>query len=359
MTKLREQIAQMIVVGCRGEALTREERLIFADCQFGGFILFGNNCTAPGQIVQLCRSLWESAVDMPPFIAIDQEGGKVHRLPKPFTHFPAAASIGEQRNPDLAYGLGRAAAEELKLVGINLDFAPVLDVNSAATNPIIDDRAFGSDPASVIEIGTAWARGLKEGGIIPCGKHFPGHGHGDKDSHLDLPTVEKSLDELRATELPPFVHACRSGIDALMTAHVRYPALDPGLPATLSEPIITGLLRHELGFDGVVFSDDLEMKAISDHRTPAEAASLAVRAGVDMLLFCHGLERAVDAFEFLCAAGERDATIRARVENSFRRITALKQRYLKVFSGAAVREIEARLIELGQQRRSARAYGNL
>jgi beta-N-acetylhexosaminidase len=359
MERLREKIGQMFLVGCGGETLTREERSIFAKCQFGGFILFRDNCVAPSQIVQLCRSLWQAALEFPPFIAIDHEGGIVQRLPEPFTRFPPAARIGGAGNADLAHRLGRAAAEELRLAGINLNFAPVLDVGSNAANPIIGDRAFGAEPAAVIEFGSAWTLGLIDGGIIPCGKHFPGHGGADQDSHLELPTVMKSSAELSATELLPFAHACRSRIDSLMTAHVRYPALDPRHPATLSEPIVTGLLRHQYGYDGVVFSDDMEMKAISGNYGVEESAALAVRAGVDVVLFCHDAAKATRAFEFLCHEAERDPELRARVESSFQRITTLKQRCLKNFTGAAEAEIEARLGALRHQRLIDEIQGNL
>jgi beta-N-acetylhexosaminidase len=350
METLREKIGQMFLIGCQGKSLTRDEQLIFSEFQFGGFVLFKRNCAEPVQIVQLCRNLWDSAVELPPFIAIDQEGGNVHRLPAPFTHFPAAARIGAKDNPDLAHRFSRATAEELKLVGVNLNFTPVLDVNSNPANPIIGARAFGAQPKQVIEIGSAWTQGLRDGGIIPCGKHFPGHGDTEKDSHLELPTVKKSVDELKAVELPPFAHACRNRIESLMTAQVLYPALDPNLPATLSEPIITGLLRHQLGYDGVIFSDDMEMKAIVDNYGVEHATALAVRAGVDVLLFCHEVEKAIQAFEFLCDEAASDPVVRARVEDSYRRSTELKRRYLKNFTGVAENEIAARLVALDHRR---------
>src|SRR5262245_17890889 len=359
MEKLREKIGQMFLVGCQGEHLTREEQLIFSQYPFGGVVLFKRNCCEPGQIHALCHSLWLSASEIAPFIAIDQEGGRVHRLPAPFTHFPAAARIGETRNPELAYRLGRATAEELALIGVNLDFAPVLDVNANTKNPIIGDRAFGADPNQVTEISWAWTRGLRNGGIIPCGKHFPGHGSTDKDSHFDLPIVTKSLDEMKTVELPPFVDACRNRIEALMTAHVLYAALDPKLAATLSQKIVTGLLRHELGYDGVVFSDDMEMKAITNDYGAGDAAALAVRAGVDVLLFCHEVERAIQAFEFLRDEAERDPSVRAQIENSYRRITDLKRRYLKNFTGVTETEIAARLVEMGHQRLIDKIHGSL
>jgi beta-N-acetylhexosaminidase len=356
---LRNKIGQMFMVGCQGEALRPDEKLLIEEYSFGGFILFQNNCRAPRHILSLCRELWNSATEVPPFIAIDQEGGRVHRLPRPFTHFPAAARLGATRRSELAYNAGRAAALELALAGINLNFAPVLDVNSNPQNPVIGDRAFGTEPKQVMEMSTAWTRGLRDGGIIACGKHFPGHGDTDKDSHFELPVVNKSLDELKAVELPPFADACKNGIDALMTAHVVYPALDQSLPATLSERIVTGLLRHQFGYDGVVFSDDMEMKAISGQYAPNEAALLALRAGVDVLLYCHELSKAVDVFEFLADAAEKDPALRARVEDSHRRIVELKRRYLEKFSGIADAELESRLTQWEHQRRIEEIHGSL
>jgi len=347
------------MVGCEGETLTRAEQLAFEEYAFGGFILFKRNCRAPEQISELCRSLWETASEQPLFLAIDQEGGRVHRLPEPFTHFPPAAQIGQSGDIELAYQCGRCTAAELALVGLNLNFAPVLDVNSNPANPIIGDRAFATEPQQVIEMSSAFARGLRDGGVIPCGKHFPGHGDTEQDSHLALPVVEKSLDQLRKVEFPPFVHACRSGIEALMTTHVRFTAVDRELPATLSEPVITGLLRHELGYDGVVFSDDMEMKAISANFPPEEAAALALRAGVDVVLFCHDLAKAIAVFDNLCALAEDDPALRAKIEASYRRISTLKRRFLKDFTGLSGEQTLARLTAMNHQRIADRVYGSL
>jgi beta-N-acetylhexosaminidase len=359
MEALREKIGQMIMVGCRGESLAVDERLMIAEYGFGGFILFRRNCSAARQILTLCRSLWNSVPAEPPFIAIDAEGGSVHRLPPPFTHFPAAAVIGARRDPELAYRAGRASALELAAVGINLNFAPVLDVNSNPDNPIIGARAFGASPAAVAAMSLAWARGLRDGGVIPCGKHFPGHGDSDKDSHFDLPVVAKPWSALQAVELAPFAEACRAGIEAFMTAHVKYTALDPNQVATLSEPIVTGLLRHQLGYDGVVFSDDMEMKAVSADYASGAAALLALRAGVDVMLFCHEMEKAVAAVEFLRAEVGRDPALRARVETSHRRRGALKQSRLQEFNGAADNELEDRLEHLNHRSIVEAIHGSL
>src|SRR5262245_2723728 len=359
MIELPQKIGQMFVVGCAGETVTREERLVFEQCGFGGFILFKENCRAPRQIAELCRDLWESADEMPPFIAIDEEGGAVHRLPEPFTHFPSAARIGAEHNNDLAYRLGKATAVELALAGINLNFAPVLDVNSNPRNPIIGERAFGGDPQSVVDSGWAWTKGLRDGGIIACVKHFPGHGDTDKDSHFALPIVDKPLAQLKAVELPPFVHACRNGIEAMMTAHVRYRALDAEFPATLSERIITGMLRYELGYDGVVFSDDMEMKAISNHYGLKESVALGARAGIDVFLFCHDLSKAVEAWEFLCAQAQRDAALRDQTEGSYRRIIELKRRCLKSFTGVVDNQLAKRLKRLAHGTLVDESHGSL
>lgn len=350
----------MFMVGLTAAELTAGKRKIFRDCAFGGFILYRHNLSDPEQIVELCRALWNLATEHPPFIAIDAEGGGVHRLPKPFTRFPAAALIGRKNDPGLAYRLGKACAEELTLAGINLNFAPVLDVNSNPENPLIGDRAFASDPARVIRVGNSWMQGLRDGGIIPCGKHFPGHGATDKDSHVDLPTVTKSWDELRSVEIPPFVQASRNRIEALMTAHVLYPSLDARFPATLSHAIVTGLLRRQLRYEGVVFSDDMEMKAITEsYGSPDAAALLAARAGVDVLLYGHEPTTAVEAFERLCAEADRDAEIATRVEQSYQRITALKHRRLKMFTAVAKEELTERLAQLHHQRIIDEVHGIL
>lgn len=328
------------MVGLQGEELAQKEKRLLEDYPFGGFILFTHNLKEPKQILSLCRSLWETARETPPFIAIDQEGGRVHRLPGPFTHFPAAALLGRKQNPDLAYRVGLATGRELAAVGINLNFAPVLDVHSNPDNPVIGDRALSSDPRQVAALGWAIIEGLRDGGVIPCGKHFPGHGDTAQDSHLELPVVEKDLAALKEVELSPFIHSCRNRIESLMTAHVLYPALDSAYPATLSQAIIGKLLREELGYQGVVFGDDLEMKAISKSYLLEEAATRSVHAGVDVLMLCHQRESSLEAFDFLCQEGEKNGQLEERVEESYQRITKLKERYLKTFKGVGEEEIK-------------------
>ncbi len=350
MASLKEKMGQMIMIGLRGEELAEDEKRLLKDYPFGGFILFIHNLKEPKQILSLCRSLWETRQDLPPFIAIDQEGGRVHRLPAPFTHFPPAAALGRTGNSDLAYKAALATARELSAVGINLNFAPVLDVHSNPNNPVIGDRSFSSHPEAVITLGWSTIRGLRDGGIIPCGKHFPGHGDTAEDSHLELPAVRKNVAVLRAVDLLPFIYACRNRVESLMTAHVLYPSLDPKYPATLSRSIVTHLLRRELGYEGVVFGDDMEMKAISKNYSLGEAVAFSVQAGVDVLMFSRQKETAVMAFESLLRQAEKGTETRARVEQSYERIKKLKQTRPKSFTGVHEEELK-KLIGLARHQK--------
>lgn len=341
MASLRENLAQLLMVGVAGEELSAEERSLLKEHRFGGFILFSHNLKEPRQILALCRSLWETGGEFPPFIAVDQEGGRVQRMPPPFTQFPPAADVGRTGSAELAYRAALAAAGELRAVGVNLNFAPVFDVHSNPANPVIGDRALSSDPREVIRLGWEVVRGLREGGVIPCVKHFPGHGDTAQDSHLELPVVRKEFDELQATELEPFVYACQKRVEALMTAHVLYPALDPKYPATLSRAIVGDYLRAELRYDGVVFGDDLEMKAVSDNYSVEQTAELGLAAGIDVLMFSHESARAAAALEFLCREVEKNPELGDRASESQRRIRKLKKRTLNRFSGAREEELGA------------------
>lgn len=345
MKKLESNVGQMLMVGIGGDELTTAELNICQSLNFGGFILFSRNCYEPVQIHSLCRAL-SKATGYRPFIAIDEEGGRVHRLPPPFTHFPPAALVGKTGSLDLAFRVGRAVAAELTLLGFNLNFAPVLDVSSNSENPIIGDRSFGTTPDRVATMALAWSEGLSSMGIIPCGKHFPGHGHTETDSHLQLPRVTKSLDELHAVELKPFVHACRRRIEALMTAHVVFPALDDKFPATLSSRIVTEVLRQELGYDGLLFSDDMKMKAITENFDAGEAAITSVRAGIDVLLYCHDLSKAANIVELLCREASHDSQLRVRIEESTARIDKLKKRCLQQHRSLPEKELLERLLAL-------------
>jgi beta-N-acetylhexosaminidase len=262
-------------------------------------------------------------------IAIDEEGGRVSRLPQGSIKFPPAAFWGKlyEREGDLGLiaKMGRILGLELKSVGVNLDFAPVLDVNSNPKNPIIGDRAFSGDPRKAAKVALAFAEGLKRAGVLVCGKHFPGHGDTATDSHLTLPRVRRGRKGLETIELFPFKKAIAAKIPLLMTAHVIYKALDPKLPATLSPMIMTDLLRKRLGYRGVVVSDDLQMKAISQKYAPEEAAVASLAAGVDLLLVCEGFEKiGLSVMEKTAREVAKSRFLKRRLEESLERIAHLR-----------------------------------
>jgi beta-N-acetylhexosaminidase len=328
-------IGPLLIVGFDGtEATPRLKRLIQKE-RIGGVILFSRNIESPRQLTALTATLrkWAGSSDHGGdrgglLIGIDQEGGRVQRLPKPFTQWPPVSRLGDGHSHELAYRMGQAIGLELAAVGINLDFAPVLDVGTATKNPIIGDRAFSHDPAVVATLGLAFIVGLQDQGVIACGKHFPGHGDTSIDSHKALPVVTASADTLLVRELKPFRHAIENRLATIMTAHVRYPALDPDWPATLSPAILTTLLRETLGFDGVVFSDDLEMKGITDHWAPEVAAVQAIKAGADGLLICKDANVQDAVLEELRRAVADGTLTRARIEQSLARLDRLKAQFL-------------------------------
>ncbi|MFQ5991944.1 MAG: beta-N-acetylhexosaminidase, partial [Nitrospiraceae bacterium] len=258
----RDQVGQLFMVGIQETSVSKELATFLKQYRPGGIILFARNLETPSQIARLTNELHQLATDSPLFISIDQEGGRVSRLPAGFTIFPPCELFGICQSPDLAYAAARATATELRAVGINMNLAPVLDINTNPSNPIIGNRAFGASPAEVSELGAATIKGLQDHHVIACGKHFPGHGDTAADSHKELPVVSASAATLQERELQPFRKAITVGVASIMTAHVVYPALDDHAPGTLSHGILTDLLRHQLQFDGLILTDDLEMQAI-------------------------------------------------------------------------------------------------
>jgi beta-N-acetylhexosaminidase len=319
---LRAAVSRLFFAGLPGRALDRETRALHASTPFGGVVLFRRNAAAPPRMRTLVRALHGLDPARPPLVAIDHEGGRVHRLQAPFTHFPPAAVVATH-GVTAVCAAARAMARELAAIGVDLTFAPVLDVATNPANPIIGDRAYGTRPDVVVTLGVAVHRAIRAEGLLTCGKHFPGHGDTATDSHLELPIVRRSRRALGATEIRPFRAAAAARMPMLMTAHVRYPALDRRAPATLSRPILTGLLRRRLGFRGVICSDDFGMRAITDHYGAGEAAVASLAAGADALLFCqdqHQLSLAVDA---VTEAVTRGRLPESRVADAYRRVTAL------------------------------------
>jgi beta-N-acetylhexosaminidase len=318
---------QMLVVGLEGkDLLPREERLL-ASGERGGVVLFRRNVheTMRG-VAELIAAVAKAAPqELPALVAVDQEGGRVMRLRAPALQLPPMRRLGDLDDDDLVRRVAEAQARELAALGFTMSFAPVADIHTRDDNPIIGDRAFGTTPERVARFAGAFAEGLARGGVLSCAKHFPGHGDTTVDSHLALPRVERARAELSAIELASFAALAKHPvIDSMMTAHVVYPALDPEQPATLSHAICTELLRKSLGFEGVLFSDDLEMKALT--MPTGEAAVRAVLAGCDVLLVCSRADLADAAHEALVREAEKSATFRARCEEAAARALAMRRR---------------------------------
>jgi len=293
-----------------------------------GTILFARNMPDRASLTALTAALAER--DPGGLICIDHEGGRVDRLPEPFTHFPSALQMARAADPGELRNVGRAQALELRAAGFNVNFSPVLDIHTNPDNPIIGDRAFGTTPEEVIHSALPYLQGLTEGGITGCGKHFPGHGDTSCDSHLELPYLDCPTDRLRTLEMRPFSRAIAAGVPMIMTAHVVYRGLDPDRPASLSHAIVHGWLRQRLGFRGVVVSDDLEMHAITDNGSVAEAAVEAVKAGSDIILVCKQADRVREAREGLARAIEDGRIGRAALADAERRRVRLLKRVAKL-----------------------------
>ncbi len=293
-----------------------------------GVVLFARNFVDRAQVRALTDEVRRAAGPRPVIVAVDHEGGRVQRFRGPgFTDLPPARLAGTAGDPSVVRGIAETAARELRAVGVTMDFAPVLDVDSNPANPVIADRSFSRDPEVVSRLGAAFIRGLQETGVAACGKHFPGHGDTALDSHHDLPRLAHPRKRLDAVELPPFRAAIAAGVAAIMTAHVVFDALDPGVPATMSRAAVDGLLRRELGFEGVIISDDLDMKAIADRFEVGAAAVRAIDAGCDLLLCCRNAAHRDRAIEALAEAIATRAIDPSRSGESLDRVAALAKRF--------------------------------
>ena len=328
---LPEKIGQMLLLGWMTDP---QADALVTEFAAGGVILMGRNIGTPAETSARIAHLQALAQEsgLPPlFVAVDQEGGRVQRLGPPrYAARPSQRKIGASPDPataarQTAHGIG----SELRALGFNWDFAPVLDVDSNPQNPVIGARSYSPNPDTVAALGVAAVYGFQaDAGILACGKHFPGHGDTETDSHFALPTIRRSRAALDAVELVPFRAAIDAGLAAMMTAHILFPTLDPDLPATLSPAILTGLLRQELGFSGLIITDDLEMRGVADHWGAPEAAVLAVLAGADLLLCCHAWETQRAIHAALTTAVQTGRLIESRLDQSLARIAAAKAKWL-------------------------------
>jgi beta-N-acetylhexosaminidase len=322
-------IGQLLIGSFPGTAVPEELRSLAREFDLGGVILFGRNVDLPEQVAELAGDAELLGREMPAWVSIDQEGGRVARLKEPFTRWPPMAVLGRAGSDALAERFGRALARELRAVGITLDYAPVLDIHTNPKNPVIGDRALAEKADEVARLASAIIRALQSEGVAACGKHFPGHGDTSTDSHLELPLVEHPPDRLRAVEFEPFRAAIKEQVAFIMTAHLLVPALDEQRPATLSPAIVQRLLREELGYEGVILSDDLEMKAVSARMAVPQAAVQAIQAGCDGVLVCSGdLDLQAATLEALVKAVEAGEIARARLDEAMKRLRKAKERFL-------------------------------
>lgn len=348
-SQLRREIGQLLIAGFDGLEIPVELRSLAREFGLGGVILFARNVSSVEQVAEVCFEAARLTPDMPAWVSVDQEGGRVARLKSPCTEWPPMATLGRAGDVALAERFARALAAEMKAIGVSLDYAPVLDIHTNPKNPVIGDRALADTAEAVARLGQAIVRALQAEGVAACGKHFPGHGDTSTDSHLELPLVEHPLERLREVELRPFQAAIEADVATIMTAHILLPALDEARPATLSRRIVTGLLRESLGYGGVILSDDLEMKAIArDYQVPS-AAVLAVEAGCDGVLICSGdWETQAAALEALIHAVEDERLPRTRVEDALARQRQAKERFLPAFARQRPTSLQALRATLGQ-----------
>ncbi|MFB4167972.1 beta-N-acetylhexosaminidase [Virgibacillus sp. JSM 102003] len=326
---LNAKIGQMIVAGISGTTLTKDTKKLVNNYKVGGIILYRENMQTPEQTVKLANKIKAENSDnhLPILLGVDQEGGKISKLPGDLKKIPANGEIGDRNNPEYSYKIGSHLGKMVKSFGFNLNFAPVLDVNSNPANPVIGERSFGDDPKVVSNLGIQTMKGIQSQGTISVIKHFPGHGDTSVDSHLQLPTVNKTLMGLKNFELIPFKKAINNGADVVMVAHILLPEIDSEYPSSMSQQIISGLLRQQLNFDGVIVTDDMTMKAITNNYDIGDAAVQSVKSGSDMVMVAHDFNKVVTVFNALKEAVKKGKITEERINKSVSRIKDLKEKY--------------------------------
>lgn len=348
MKDFRRHAGQLAIAGFSGHAIPFDLRLLAREFDLGGIILFARNVDSPEQVAEIAREAQELAQELPLWVSVDQEGGRVARLKAPFTVWPPMATLGRSGDVRLVERFARALAAELKAVGISMDYTPVLDILTNPANPVIGDRALAERAEDVARLGSAMITTLQAEGIAACGKHFPGHGDTSVDSHFELPLIEHPPDRLEAVELVPFRAAIEANVASIMTAHILIPALDPDRPATLSPTIVTGMLKEQLGYGGLVLSDDLEMRAIAGRYGISDATVGAIAAGCDAVLMCGAeADKQVAALEAVIHAVEEGTVALTRVEDALARHRRVKERFLapprrRPLTGSALRQLLGR-----------------
>jgi beta-N-acetylhexosaminidase len=348
MKDVRRHAGQLAIAGFAGHSIPTDLKLLAREFDLGGIILFARNVAEPEQVADVARDARAMAIELPLWVSTDQEGGRVARLKSPFTVWPPMMTLGRSGDEKLTERFARALAAELRAVGISLDYTPVLDILSNSANPAIGDRSLSARAEDVARLGSVIVRTLQAEGIAACGKHFPGHGDTATDSHHELPVVEHPPDRFERVEFVPFRAAIEADVASIMTAHILIPSIDPERPATLSPQIVDGMLKKSLGFGGLVLTDDLAMKAISDRYGTADATVLAIAAGCDAVLLCGTEQEAqAGAIEAVIHAVEKGTLPLKRVEDALARHRRVKERFLAPprplpLTGAALRTLLGR-----------------
>jgi beta-N-acetylhexosaminidase len=329
---LAEKIGQMFLIDFSGYDLEDSSVMEhLTSIPWGGVILFAKNVESQEQLLRLNSSLAKINEKIPLFISVDQEGGIVNRAVFPGMNIPPGnMAIGATGDIKAAYDAAFVSGQELKKLGFNFNYAPVADVNSNPANPIIGVRSFGEDASLVSRMTAEAVRGYQDAGIIACAKHFPGHGDTSTDSHLALPRVDGDRERLDTVELPPFRAAIEAGVGSIMTAHVLFPAIDGDspVPATLSRPVLTGLLREEMGYDGIIITDSMAMKAIADNYGPEESSIGTILAGADIVMMLGAFENQLKAYHAVVKAVENGRIPMEYIDKSVKRILDLKNRFV-------------------------------
>ncbi|HHV19112.1 MAG TPA: beta-N-acetylhexosaminidase [Thermoanaerobacterales bacterium] len=323
-----EKVGQMVMIGLEGYEKDPYAQEMITKYKVGGFIFFKRNIKNAYQTLTLINSLKEANREnkIPLFFAVDEEGGRVTRMPAEFTKLPTSRAIGKINSEDFAFEVGSIIGQQLKSLGFNMNFAPVLDIDSNPNNPVIGDRSFGHNEEIVSKLGTATMKGIQSQ-VISAVKHFPGHGDTSTDSHISLPVVNHDMDRLKDFELVPFAQAIENGADMVMVAHILLPKIDQENPVTLSETVITDILREEMKFNGVIITDDMTMGAITENYDIGDAAVKSVRAGADIVLICHDNEKQVTVLEALKEAVADGVISQESLDEHVYRILKLKQKY--------------------------------
>jgi beta-N-acetylhexosaminidase len=333
-----DALGELFMIGFSGLELSEDTSAFIAQARIGGVILFAHNYENPGQLSELTNEIQEHRSDLPLWISVDQEGGRVQRFKKGFTRIPDASSISAMDSPMLTFEVAEVIAKELKAVGVNLNFCPVADITTNPKNQVIGNRSFGVTEEIVTKMCTAMLRGHLVHGVQACVKHFPGHGDTSTDSHFALPRVDTSLDVLNEREFKPFIKAFKSKCSMVMTAHILATQLDSQYPATLSKIILQDILRNQLRYGKVIISDDMEMKAIADHFGATDAPRLAVEAGCDILIYRSETAARV-AYTALFEAIEKGTLAAERVLEAANRSRELKKEVLSTYQPVAVSEV--------------------